>query len=172
MSDATVFEIPDGTMAMTTDAGVVATLLQRDPESGASIRHDGEWVPVTDPATLDGLNFVGVEDDAVALYDEHEADGNLVPIQYYTASADGPYWPDPVVVSDVDLDSDEESDEPAPTDEADEDVEPLAASVTLNSANDLDAAIAAAVMNQDLRWYVERRVAALGLEADLPWQRN
>lgn len=162
MSDVTTFEIPDGTMAMTNDDGVVVTLLQRDPEQGASIRHDGAWVPVTDPETLSGLNFVGVEASAVDLYDQHEGAGNLVPIQYYPASEAGPYWPSPVLVEDDNLDYDDETGEFSQT-------EALAASVVLDGPEDLEPAIAAAVDNQDLRWYVERRVAALGLEARLPW---
>lgn len=172
MSDTTMYEIPEGIMAMANDAGTVVTLLQRDPEAGASIRHDGQWIPVTDPETLDNLTFVGVEDNAVDLYDQHEADGNLVPIKYYSPSADGPYWPEPIFVDDEDLEFDEETGEfSSPTAETEED-ETLTASITLNTASDLDAAIAAAVMNQDLRWYVERRVAALGLEASLPWLKD
>lgn len=173
MSDATVFEIPEGIMAMTTDQGIVATLLQRDAEAGASVRHEGEWIPVTDPETLDGLTFVGVDESAVDLYDTHEADGNLVPIKYYTPTAEGPHWPEPVLVDDEDLEFDEETGEfSSSTEESDEDVEPLAASIPINSASDLDLAISAALRDPDLRWYVERRVAALGLKASLPWQKD
>lgn len=166
---AVTFSIPEGTMAMTNDEGTVITLLQRDPEQGAVIRVEGEWVPVTDPETLEGLNFVGVDESAVALYDEHETAGNLVPIQYYPASEEGPYWPDPVVVDDENLEYDDETGEfSTPVGDA----EPLAASITLNRSEDLDAAISAALIDPEMRWYVERRVAALGLKADLPWLRG
>lgn len=172
MSEVTTFEIPEGTMAMTTDDGIVVTLLQRDPEKGAVVRHDGEWVEVTDPETLDGLNFVGVAGSAVDLFDTHEADGHLVPVQYYPASEEGPFWPDPVVVEDENLEFNEETGEfSSPADEEDAD-KPVTASVMINSADDLDAAIAAAAMDPDLRWYVERRCKALGLEASLPWLKD
>jgi hypothetical protein len=39
----------------------------------------------------------------------------------------------------------------------------------LATAEDLPAAIAAAQIDPELQWWVERRAKALGLEADLPW---
>lgn len=166
MSEVTEFKIPDGVMAMTDDEGVVVTLYQNDPEHGGVFRHDGAWVPLVDPTTLTELAFVGVQDSAVALFDEHEASGNLVPIKFYTPTAEGPYWTDAIPLNDdeVSEDVEDESEEEIVVDE-----EPLAASVTLNTVDDLTAAIAAANDDPDLRWYVERRVAALGLEASLPW---
>lgn len=162
MSEVTEFKIPDGVMAMTDDDGVVITLYQNDPEHGGVIRHSGAWVPLTDPTTLAELAFVGVQASAVDLYDEHEAMEHLVPIKFYTPTAEGPYWTEAIPLNDDELVDDEEE----------ATAEPLAASLTINSADDLTAAIAAAVEDPDMRWYVERRVAALGLEADLPWLRG
>lgn len=175
MSDVTTYTIPDGTMAMTNDDGIVITLLQRDQEHGAVLRHDGDWIPMTDPETIDGLNFVGVEEDAVALYDSNEAAGSLVPIKNFTASIDGPFWPEIVIDNESVLDEETgEYSAPGETEEAESavDEEALAASIRLDSADDLVEAIAAAADNPDLQWYVERRIAALGLEADLPWRKD
>lgn len=166
MSDTavdTALPIDNGIMAMTDDDGVVITLYQNDPEHGAVVRSSGEWVPLVDPEVIEDLAFVGVQDSAVDLYDEHAADDKLVPIKFYSPSAEGPYWTQAIPLDDDEVVEDEE-------DEVSE--EPIAASVTLASAEDLDAAIAAAAENPELRWYVERRVAALGLEASLPWQKG
>lgn len=183
MSDVptTGVSIDNGVMAMTDEDGVVITLYQSNEEHGADIRHDGAWIPLTDPETIADLAFVGVQDSAVALYDEHEAAENLLPIKFYTPSAEGPYWTEAVPLSDEETVDDEDDVEAAEGETATEEVsetdedeadEALAASVGLNSAEDLDLAISAALRDPDLRWYVERRMSALGLEADLPWQRN
>jgi hypothetical protein len=173
-TDMSEYTIPDGIMALTDDDGTVITLLKRDQESGAVFRHGGEWSALVDASTVDGLNFVGVEEDSVDLYDRHEADGNLVPIKNYTPSLDGPFWPEVEVDNEAVLDEEtgEYSTPGEPEAEADADDEAIAASVMLAGADDLDEAIAAAVRDPDLRWYVERRVAALGLEADLPWLKD
>lgn len=167
MSDVAPFSLPDTVMAMTDDDGVVITLYQNDPEHGGVIRHNGEWIPLVDPSTLSGLAFVGVQDSAIDLYDEHEADQNLVPIKFYAPTAEGPYWTEAVSLSDDELVEDEE-------DEGDEiEEEPIAASIVINLSDDLPAAIAAAIDDESIRWYVERRIAALGLEAvDLPWLKG
>ena len=173
MSDTTASGLPDGLMAMVDDEGVVITLYKSDPKYGAVLRRKNEWIPLTDMSVLADLSFVGVQDSAEALYDEHDANGNLLPIKFYSPTAEGPYWPEYTVLTDEEAAAggifDEEDDEASS--ESDTVEEPLAASVTLASAEDLDAAIAAAAEDPDLRWYVERRVAALGLEADLPWLR-
>lgn len=157
------------TMAMVSDAGVVVTLFQADDEGNLSYRMDGGWKPLVDPDTLSELSFVGVDEEALNLYDEHQQAGNLVPIQYYPASEDGPYWTD-IVVTDEDVEEAPESDEPVEEEEVDE--EAVTAALTLDSPGDLENAISAALLNKDLRWFVERRVAALGLEAELPWQKD
>lgn len=149
------------TMAMVSDAGTVVTLFRADEEGNFFVRHDGNWQPLADTDVLADLAFVGVQESAVDLYDERLASGNLAPIKYYPPSPEGPYWPE--LVDDV---SDESVE--APEDEE----EPVTASIVVNSASDLDIAIAAALHNPDLRWFVERRIAALGLKASLPWQKG
>lgn len=174
--------IGDGLMAMTDDAGTVVTLLRRDSEHGAVYRHEGEWHPVGDPAAFDGLAFVGVQPSAEGTYDKYAKRNLLVAIDHYSPSAAGPYWPhmvfeteDTPIINPIDEDDEDDDgvDDEAEVDaEVDADEEPLAASVQINSQDDLIAAIAVAVDDPDFRWYVERRVAALGLEASLPWQED
>ena len=170
MSDMTEFSIPDGIMAMTEDDGTVVTLLKRDP-SGAMYRSDGQWKPLVDPMTLDDLSFVGVTASAEAVYDRYLSEDKLVSIGHYFPSAEGPFWPYPV----KEYSEPETADEAAAAKSGGGDEEeavsdaPIAASVRLDSEDDLVEAIAAAADDPDLRWYVERRVAALGLEASLPW---
>lgn len=175
MSDVTPFEIGDGIMAMTEDDGTVITLLKRDPTSGAMYRHDSEWLPLVDPTVLDDLAFVGVTDSAEAVYDKYESQDELVSVGHYYPSAEGPFWPHPVTIyaepetadeASANMDDDVEDDS---VDSVEAVEEPLAASITLNSADDLDSAIAAAAADPEIRWYVERRMQALGLEARLPW---
>lgn len=168
---STQVTIGDGIMAMVEDDSTVVTLLKRDPEHGAVYRHNNEWNPLVDPTTLDGLSFVGVTDSAEAVYDKYIKQDKLVTLGHYVPSADGPFWPHPVT-----LYEEPETEGELVLDESDEDVDvesddgAITASVTLNSVEDLDAAIAAAIADPDLQWYVERRVASLGLEeVDLPW---
>jgi hypothetical protein len=158
----------EGTMAMTSDAGLVVTLLQKG-EDGPVYRHGNEWEPVVNPSVFDGLTLVGVDEDSVATYDQYETNGMLAPISEYTPSADGPFWPD-LVVTDDDVVLDEETGIYESTDAVPADV--VTASVMLDGPEDLTAAIDAAIRDPDLRWYVERRVSALGLEASLPWLQN
>lgn len=185
MSDVTTtspVEIGDGIMAMTEDDGTVVTLLKRDPETGAVYRQDGEWKPLVDPTVLDNLTFVGVSASAEAVYDRYLGEDKLVSIGHYFPSPDGPFWPHPVQEYEEPetaaeaaearrVGGDEEEAPPGVDAESEED-ESIAASAILSSIEDLPDAIAAAVLDPNLRWYVERRIAALGLEADLPWQRN
>lgn len=183
-TDTTEFTIPDGIMAMADDNGTVVTLLKRDPEQGAVYRHDGAWHPVVDPTVFDGLTFVGVTASSEAVYDKYEADDKLVTVGHYYPSAEGPYWPDPVKVYDEPETAEESA---ANRDDDDEDVlddsdlaesvasddeTAVTASVVVDSAEDLDIAIAAAIVNPEIRWYVERRVASLGLEVALPWLKD
>lgn len=39
----------------------------------------------------------------------------------------------------------------------------------LTSPEDVPTAIAAAIDNPDLRWWVERRIESLGLDVEVPW---
>jgi hypothetical protein len=81
-------------------------------------------------------------------------------------------------LSGIDSAEEEEEEDPPSVEEEEEaapeedEKEGITAALTLDSARDLPDAIAAALLNSDLRWYVERRVAALGIEAELPWQKS
>lgn len=187
MSDTMTTPIPDGLMAMTSDFGHVVTLLKRDDEHGAVLRLDGEWQPLLDPRVLDSLSFVGVADSAVDTYDRFLAEDRIVTLGHYVPSPDGPFWPHPIVdFTDVEIDEGDEgalregehvegdeeaTEEPSGVEDEQVDV-PVTASVIVNGLDDLPLAIAAALRDENLRWYVERRIEALGLEAVLPWSKD
>jgi len=160
MSDTAPPSVGNGIMAMTNDDGIVITLLKRSPDVGAVFRHNSEWKPVLDPRVFEGLAFVGVADGSEDFYDEYEAKKLLAPIGDYVPSIEGPFWPYLTV---------EKNGTPAGDFVSEKNI---TASVLLDSAGDLVSAVSAAADNPDLRWYVERRIAALGLEADLPWQEG
>lgn len=193
MSDVTPTTIPDGLMAMTDDNGTVVTLLKRDPEHGAVYRHDGAWHPLVDPTVLNDLAFVGVTASSEPIYDKYEKIDQLVTIGHYLPTTEGPQWTEvvqgyeePEHASEIDYaaldeasEEDEVEEEPAEEseevpepEEDEEDEEAVTAALTLDGPGDLQNAISAALLNKDLRWFVERRVAALGIEAELPWQKD
>lgn len=153
------------TMALVDENGIVVSLFRADENGNFQIRLDGNWKPLADPRNIEGLTFVGVEENSLDLYDKHQQEGNLVPIKFYDISIEGPYWSE-TTVTDV-------TDEAPEEDEAvEEDEEAVTAALTLDGPRDLDNAISAALLNKDLRWFVERRVAALGLDTELPWQKG
>jgi hypothetical protein len=121
--------------------------------------------------------------DAIPLFKNYDRDNNLGVIGSYPLSDKGPF-PSlaqlEVPMSKEIMDPREEDDEYwENAGESYEDYKstgavtaPITASVLVNSEDDLPLAIAAALRDENLRWYVERRVAALGLEADLPWAKD
>lgn len=161
------YSLPDSIMAMTEDNGTVVTLLKRDPEMGMVYRHDGKWNPVVNPTVFNDLSFVGVTDSAEAIYDKYEKDDKLVTLAHYIPTDEGPKWSDNPVVLYYEPEHEQDGITLAEDPETS-----LTASALIHGPDDIEAAIAAAALNPDLRWYVERRVVALGIEANLPWQRN
>jgi hypothetical protein len=144
------------------------------------------WEPLHDLGVIEDYTFVGVNPEAVELYHNYDRDNTLGVISSYPISATGPFptmaqqevrMPHEIPTPRGENDefwansgetygqpkepSDEPTDEPM-----------MASAVVIESADDLTAAIEAAERDPDLRWYVERRVAALGLEASLPWQKD
>jgi hypothetical protein len=143
--------------ALSDDDGFVITMML-DSEAGLYIRMDSAWHLLTNDDVVDGLNVIQVTDAALDLFDQFDRAGQLVAVSVMEPVGDGlralnePVAPavaaamltsDPELVKDV----------------------PMFA-----SADDLDTAIQAAQQNPELQWWVERRVKALGIEADLPWQ--
>ena len=147
--------------AMSEDDGFVATMMLNS-DTGLYVRYSSQWHKITDDDVVDGLNVTEVDGANLEMFDQFDRAGQLVhvsamykdglPVQTYDIVPEGPL----------------------PVGEA-----PIMASglatkqvPMLSSADDLPAAIEAANENPDLRWWVERRILALGLESDLPWSSS
>lgn len=159
------------------DGALVAALVRPTDDGGLEVKFpDGhDWETLDDPSVLSDFNYVGVNPEAVQLFRNYDRDNTLGVIGSYPISDDGPF------PTEAQLEIPMPKEIPEPRTEDDEYWEnsgetpgnrPLVSSVVVNGEDDLEMAIAAAADDPDLRWYVERRVAALGLEAVLPWQRG
>lgn len=160
------------------EGAFVASLMRVTDEGELEIKFpDGyDWQPLTDPSVVSDYDIVGVTDDAVALFNNYDRDNTLGVIGSYPLSDKGPF------PTQEQLSVPMSAEIPEPRTEDDEYwrnsgqsyslVSPVTAAITVDSADDLDAAIAAAAQDPEIRWYVERRIRALGLEADLPWQEG
>lgn len=148
--------------ALTDDEGFVATMLLSAP-TGLYVRYSSAWHELTDDSVVENLNVYDVADTALDLFDRREIEGQLVAVTSMLAPG-GNQTGERVEVTGPATEG---------ADPAQERVVTAAGGVmvapTLRSAEDLPEAIAAACDNPDLQWWVERRVAALGIEAELPW---
>ena len=143
--------------AMSEDDGFVATMML-NADTGLYVRYSGQWHKITNDDVVDGLTVTDVDGAALEMFDQFDRAGQLVhvsamskngePVQQYEIVPAGP----------------------APVGEG-----PVTAAAAtravpvLAGADDVPAAIAAAEENPDLRWWVERRLLALGLDAEIPW---
>ncbi len=134
-----------------TDQRVLTLLLSSD--AGLFARYDSLWHPVTDPEIFDDVYLVQVTDDAIQLYDATDTVGGQVAA--------------------VSLPLDTPREVPPPPDTTlEESVVIASASARMPTISDMQSlavAVEAAVANPEMRWYVERRAAALGAETDFPW---
>ncbi len=154
-------------------AALVRVTNEGDLEAKWPNGHD--WEPLTDPSVLSDFDYVGVNPEAVQLFQNYDRDNTLGVIGSYPMSDLGPF----PTQEQMSIPMSKEIPEPRSEDDeywensgethGAKSVSPVVASVVVVGAEDLPEAIAAAVADPDIRWYVERRVAALGLEADLPW---
>lgn len=160
------------------DGALVSALVKPAGEGELDIMVPGGrgWEPLTDLGVIEGYTLVGVSSDAVELFNNYDRANTLGVVSSYPISPEGPHPSDaqlavpmPREIAPRRDDSDEFWTNAG---EAPPGAEPVTASVTLNSAEDLTAAIEAAVADPEIRWYVERRMRALGLEAALPWQED
>lgn len=137
--------------ALSEDDGFVATMML-DSEPGIYIRYSGAWHQITDEDAVDGLSVHEVDAGGLDLFDQYDRQGLLVGVTAMPTK-------DPIFGGTSDS----------------EDDEPLVAAATrpvprLNTLEDLPSAIAAAVENPDLQWWVERRAKALGAsDVQFPW---
>jgi hypothetical protein len=182
-----------GAVGEAEDGALVSALVASSPSGELSIMLPGEegWQPLIDLGIIEGDTMVGLLPDAVELFQKYDRDNTLGVIASYPLSEDGPFpsmdqlsVPMPTEIMPLRENdprraskAEEEPEVETEPEEEELDVEEnddtsVTASVTLDSVDDLTAAIAAAVEDPELRWYVERRVQALGLEASLPWRNS
>lgn len=133
-----------------------------------------DWMPLTDPTVISDYTIVGAMPEAIDLFNNYDRDNTLGVIGSYPLSDKGPFpsMAQLAVPMTKEIPEPRTEDDPYWTNSGQTYGEPRAISASatiISSIDDLDEAISAAVADPDLRWYVERRVAALGLEADLPW---
>lgn len=144
--------------AMSDDDGFVVTLMLNS-DAGLYVRYANAWLRLNDPDVIDGLNVTEVDASSLDMFDQFDQAGQMVGLSAMRFKSQ------PV---DTDLVTGQ-GNVTAPTV-----VESTIAEVktvpVLSSAADLTAAIAAAAEDESLQWYVERRAAALGLDADFPWK--
>lgn len=150
--------------AVLDDDSFVGTILL-SAESGLYVRYSNQWHEVSDPNLIEDKTIQMVSESAVGVFDEAEQGGSVLPISEYLVS--GSRAPNSIDETPEDSDEDEDAENSAIT---------ASTAVTLlppklSSAEDVPAAIAAAVENTVLQWWVERRLSALEIEADLPWKR-
>lgn len=139
------------------DDNMVLTLLLAT-DAGLFVRYDGIWHPFTEPELFDSTYMIDVHENAIEVYDAADMIGAQVP---GTAI--------PVELNET------STEVPEPTRQAArQDPTPMAASaieipLTIDTEEDLQQAIVAATDSPGMRWYVEKRATALGLEVEFPW---
>lgn len=152
--------------ALADDDGFVVTLMLSAP-TGLYLRYASMWHELTTASegVVDGLSVYEVAPAAVELFDERDRQGQLAPVTAMVSAEGGDI--NALVEISGPVDSTPSgaatADEPAVTAAGVRSI-PL-----FRTADDAPDAIAAAVGNPDLRWWVERRLQVLGIEADLPW---
>lgn len=139
------------------DDRVMTLLLATD--AGLYARYDTLWFPVTDPEVFEGSYMIDVSDNAIQLYDAADVIGGQIAASALT----GPEGEDVPVAPPTETLADQ-SIEP----------EPMSASGTvevpiIENEEQLQAAIVAATDSPGIRWYVEKRASALGVEVEFPW---
>lgn len=137
--------------ALVDDDGYVRTLLLVN-DAGLYVRYAGAWHPVTDESQIDGFNSVPVLDSAIDLYDPFDQAGQLVSINSMPTTqpteAEPPAGGTATAVTAAAV--------------AD-------AMIEIETARDVPRAVEIAEKVPKYRWYVERRVRALGVPIALPW---
>lgn len=169
--------------ALSDDDGFVVTLMLSSAP-GIYLRYASIWQEMTNPDAIDGLNVNEVSGNAVDLFDEKDAQGVLVHVSDMPTPDGVPapsLTPDtvPTTTTPTVTEPDEnEVQEPANAEPEPKADEPVVSSgavdglPTLASEDDIPAAIAAAIKNPEIQWWVERRLKMLGTEVDLPWDET
>lgn len=164
-------EMPEPLQALVDDDGDVATLLL-DARNGMYVRFNSTWhwvPPGQDPDPLDGYSVVDVDDEAVELFDSLDQASKQQSVLAYPVKSYEDVTPFQVIV--------DRSMTTLPTDAIAAGgaviVDDISTTLPLiASSADIPTALSAAVRDPSIRWYVERRIAALGCadEYELPWK--
>lgn len=148
--------------AVVDENGWVVTLILIT-DIGMYARYDNNWQRVTDPAAfLDDFAVYDATPDAVAAWDAVDVVGDTMAVTALPL-AEGQNPPEARVP---------EPDEPAVTAAGQVLLERQVLLRPIRTRADIPDAITAAMENESARWYVERRIKALGVEDefDLPWR--
>jgi len=150
--------------ALVEDDGYVSTLLLVT-DIGLYTRYSRTWIRLADVDLIDGLNSVEVYDGAVDVYDTADDVGQQVSIEGLPHEGRDAVGTGELFIA-----------ASAPrTFDPDGDKEPVTASVmeaelpVIDTSEQLLAALETARDDESLRWYIERRAAALGVEVEMPW---
>ena len=155
---------PVDLQALANDDGFVSTLLLNS-SAGVFLRYSKTWVTLKNPDLIEDLDIYDVEEEAVDLYDQYDQVGRSI----HVASL-------PLLEADDELRANEKVSVVATARDLRNQVEnnmvaAAAATSPITSAREVIASIPAAVDDPSLRWYVERRAKALGVdESELPWK--
>ena len=145
--------------AIVDDNGDVLTMMLTS-DAGVFMRYSGAWIDLNDPELLDGLDVIEVKDEALDIYDPLDQSGQTANITMFPIKPESGADVEAYMTVGASVIGD-----------AATSVEALTASgvVIISSAKDIPAAVELATEHQEMRWYVERRIAALGLEYEVPW---
>ncbi len=146
--------------AMSDDDGFVVTMMLNS-DAGLYVRYSAAWFRITDPEIVSGLSATEVDDASLEMFDQFDQAGQMVALSAFRQN--GAPLDTPIAKRGSVAVAEPEVVESTITD--------VKAVPVLSSAADLDGAIAAAREDESLQWYVERRAAALGLDADFPWRQ-
>lgn len=155
--------------ALVDDEGDVMTLMLSS-DQGIYLRFSNGWhylTPGQEPDPIDGYTVVSVTDAAIEVYDSADSRGMSSSIVKYPLVEGEVYTG--VVRADV-----------PPIGASDSTVEAVtsAASVlssgpstypVIASLDDVEAAIEQAKIDPSIRWYVEKRIRAIGSDIEIPW---
>lgn len=187
VSDANPLGLPGDLWAAVSDpseGALVSALVRTTNEGELEVKWpDGyDWQDLADPSVISDYDLVGVTADAVELFKNYDRDNTLGVIGSYPLSDTGPF----PTQAHLEIPMSREIMEPRgpddeywansgevhgePVERSDDSM--MDSAVVIEDEDDLEAAITAAIDDPDIRWYVERRVQALELEADLPWQKD
>ena len=141
------------------------------------VRYGGAWIALLDLDQVSNYNSVKTDATGLALYDAADQSGQMVHISGIPNNEEPENLPTVVYLPDQGRIPTEDNplgvtevpttrSEPIPG----QPVTSAAASlITSGSDEEVETAIAAALADDSLRWYVERRLRSLGIEYELPW---